>query len=192
MAPPILTDDQQAFLLFCKINKKEAQEIVFDYINNNRVNLNTQDKYGNTPLHIAAINSNENVFKALIEAGAKRYIENDNGERAIDIALLNSCAENNEKLVLFLIELGANVNCKDPEGKRPLDYLNKRAPGNIEKVATILIDRGALLEPERLNRFERDNLNEQNRHNPDDRPNSKTRPTKNENPKVQKSSSRER
>ena len=123
-----LTDDQLAFLLFCKINKKEAQEIVFDYINNNRVNLNTQDEYGNTALHIAAINSNENVFKALIEAGAKIDIKNNQGKRAIDIALLKCCEENNEELVLKLIEHGANVNCENPEGKRPLDCLNESAP----------------------------------------------------------------
>ena len=170
MAPPILTDDQQSFLLFCKINNKEAQEIAFDYINKDRVNLDIQDEYRNTPLHIAVINNNENVFMALIKAGAKTDIENDKGERAIDIALLKCCEENNEELVLKLIEHGANVNCENPEGKRPLDCLNESAP-NFEKIARLLIDNGALPKPkERLNRFER--------------PNAVTRPTKNEHPKV--------
>ena len=71
-----LTNDQLAFLLFCKINKKEAQEIAFDYINKNRVNLNTQDKYGNTPLHIAVINNNENVFMALCNAPISQTLNN--------------------------------------------------------------------------------------------------------------------
>ncbi len=138
--------NQLAFLLFCKINKKEAQEIAFDYINNNRVNLNTQDKYGNTPLHIAVINNNENVFMALIKAGAETDIENDKGERAIDIALLKCCEENNKELVSFLIERGADVNYENPEGKRPLDCLNESAP-NFEKVARLLIDKGARPSP---------------------------------------------
>ena len=128
MAPPILTDDQQSFLLFCKINNKEAQEIAFDYINKDRVNLDIQDEYRNTPLHIAVINNNENVFMALIKAGAKTDIENDKGERAIDIALLKCCEENNEELVLKLIELGANIYFKDSEGRRPINYYQLQEP----------------------------------------------------------------
>jgi hypothetical protein len=85
-------------------------------------------------------------------------------------------------LVTFLIKLGANVNCKDSEGKRPLDCLFESTRGDIAEVAIILTDKLALPKPERLNRFKR-GLN---------RPNSETRPKKNEHPKVQNSSSRER
>ena len=148
-----------------------------------------------TPLHIAAMCNNIEVFIKLFNAGAKVDIKNKQGQLALDIipleenraineALLKCCKENNDKLVSFYIILGADVNCEDSEGKRPLDCLNESAP-NFKKIARLLIDNGALTKPEeRLNRFERDNLNEKNRHNPDDRPNSKTRPTKNKNPKV--------
>ena len=167
MAPPILTDDEKAFLLYCKIG---SIDLVKNYINDRIVDVNFVDKDENSPLHLAAINNKKEVLEELINARANINIRNNQGKRAIDIALLKCCEENNEELVLKLIEHGANVNCENPEGKRPLDCLNESAP-NFEKIARLLIDNGALPKPkERLNRFER--------------PNAVTRPTKNEHPKV--------
>ena len=52
-------------------------------------------------------------------------------------------------MILKLIGIGADVNCKDSEGKRPLDYLNESAP-NFEKVGRLLIDKGVLPAPKPL------------------------------------------
>ena len=148
MVPKELNDDEKAFLFYCKIG---SIDLVKNYIDDIRFDVDFKDKDGNSPLHIAAINNKKEVFEELINAGANINIINNLGERAIDIALLKYCEENNEGLVLKLIKLGANVNCKDSEGKRPLDYL-KRAPEgqDIEKVARLLIDKGALPAPKPL------------------------------------------
>ena len=119
MVPKELNDDEKAFLLYCKIG---SIDLVKNYIDDIRFNVNFKDKDGNSPLHIAAINNKKEVFKELINAEAKTDIKNDKGERAIDIALLKCCEENNKELVIDLIGLGADINCKDLEGNTPLHY----------------------------------------------------------------------
>ena len=42
----------------------------------NDMDLNPQDKYGNTPLHAACEDGSVKVAKLLISAGANQYIEN--------------------------------------------------------------------------------------------------------------------
>ena len=125
MAPPILTDDEKAFLFYCKIG---SIDLVKNYIDDRIVDVNFVGKDGNSPLHIAAIHNKKEVFKKLINAGAKTDIKNDKEERAIDIALLKCCEENNEELVLKLIELGANIYFKDSEGRRPINYYQLQEP----------------------------------------------------------------
>jgi hypothetical protein len=146
MAPKELNNDEKAFLLYCKIGSINLVKI---YIDDIRFDVDFIDKDENSPLHIAAINNKKEVFEELINAGAKTDIRNNKGERAIDIALLKCCEENNEELILKLIGIGADVNCKDSEGKRPLDYLNGSAP-NFENVARLLIDKGAIPAPKPL------------------------------------------
>jgi ankyrin repeat protein len=150
-------ENEQAFLIICKMGKPDSDNSdLVDYYINKKVDVNCKDSDGNTPLHFAAKNNNKIVFEKLINAGAKTDIRNNEGERAIDISLLKCCEENNEKSVLELIGIGADVNCKDSEDKRPLDYLIRAPEGqDIKKVATLLIENGAITTKERLNRFER-------------------------------------
>jgi ankyrin repeat protein len=153
MVPKELNDDEKAFLFYCKIG---YIDLVKNYIGDIRFDVDFKDKDGNSPLHIAAINNKKEVFEELINAGAKTDIINKKGEVAINIALLKCCEENNEELVSKLIDLGANVNCKDSEENTPLDYLRRAPEGqDIKKVATLLIAKGAITNQERLNRFER-------------------------------------
>jgi ankyrin repeat protein len=113
------------------------------------------DLQGNTPLHIAAKCNNVEVFIKLFNAGAKVDIKNNQGQlamdiiqleenRAIDEALLKCCKENNEKLVSFLIILGADVNYENKEGRKPLDCLIKDPDQSTEKIARLLIEHGAV------------------------------------------------
>jgi hypothetical protein len=156
----INNENEQAFLIFCKMGKPDLDNLNLNlvdyYINEKKVDVNCKDSNGDTPLHFAAKNNNKKVFEKLINAGAKTDIINKKGEVAINIALLKCCEENNEELVSKLIDLGANVNCKDSEENTPLDYLRRAPEGqDIEKVATLLIAKGAITNQERLNRFER-------------------------------------
>jgi ankyrin repeat protein len=88
MAPKELNNDEKAFLLYCKIG---SINLVKNYIDDIRFDVDFIDKDENSPLHIAAINNKKEVFEELINAGAKTDIRNNKGERAIDIALLKCC-----------------------------------------------------------------------------------------------------
>jgi ankyrin repeat protein len=50
------------------------------------VNINEQDIYNDTPLHIATMTNNYKIAEALIENGASFDIKNNNGKTALDIA----------------------------------------------------------------------------------------------------------
>ena len=130
MAPPILTDNQQTFLLYCKMG---SLALVKNFIDDRIVDVNFVDKDGNSPLHLAAINNKKEVFKELIKAEAKTDIKNNQGELAIDIALLKCCEENNKELVLDLIGIGADVNFKDSNGDTPFHYAAQKGAIKVFK-----------------------------------------------------------
>ena len=52
----------------------------------NDMDLNPQDKYGNTPLHAACEDGSVKVAKLLISAGANQYIENRDQKTALQVA----------------------------------------------------------------------------------------------------------
>ena len=113
-------ESEKVFLIFCI---KGDLNLIKNYIDKKIVDVNfIKDNDGNSPLHLAAMHNNKEVFKELINAGAKTDIRNNKGELAIDIALLKCCEENNKELVLDLIGIGADVNFKDSNGNTPLHY----------------------------------------------------------------------
>ena len=59
--------------------------------------LNTPDKQGNTPLHIAALHGNEKIVKKLVFAGADPTIKNREGYTAYDYVLERQQGESEEK-----------------------------------------------------------------------------------------------
>lgn len=90
--------------------------------------VNTQDDYGNTPLHW--VGGNVQIAYRLVGKGAKIMALNNYNQTPLHTCQSASVAE-------YLIELGADVNAEDKEGQTPL-YLPCYA-NHIE----ILIENGA-------------------------------------------------
>ena len=81
------------------------------------ISINTvlDQKTGDTALHLATQNNNDEVFDKLIKAGAKTDIRNFQGERAIDIALLKAYTVYELERVDLLNKMGASLDSLDQD-----------------------------------------------------------------------------
>jgi len=57
------------------------------------LNINVKDKFGSTPLHIAAARCNPTMVKLLLESKANKYAKNDAGLTPLDMANRSDCYE---------------------------------------------------------------------------------------------------
>lgn len=90
----------------------------------------------NSPLHLAALfNDNPGVIVALVRAGADLELRSRMGQTALHIA-----ARYNPRAFPALLELGADPDAVDDEGKTPMDHarLNKNLHG-LPEVRRLLI-----------------------------------------------------
>jgi ankyrin repeat protein len=119
------------------------------------VDPNTKDGDGRTPLTEAAFYGHTEIAKLLLDHGADVFAKKVHGERAYEMAaghpeiaqmikreldLLEAAGKGDSKVVKELLDKGAYVNVRDPEGRTPLTeavWIN-----NIELVK-LLIERGA-------------------------------------------------
>ncbi len=92
-------------------------DTTLDNLNDSSIDINAQNKTGNTPL-MAAISDRPEMVEPLIEAGAELDFVNNKGNTALMIAL-NYFRKNKESATL-LIEAGAKVSLKNKEGKTAL------------------------------------------------------------------------
>lgn len=73
-----ISDAQQT--LFQLVVEKNLTAIALYFMEHNvAIVVNTQDKFGNTPLHDTAINGNKILVEALLIKGASPFIKNING-----------------------------------------------------------------------------------------------------------------
>lgn len=82
-----------------------------------KVDVNTQDEQGRTPLSCAIWNGNEEVARLLLEAGADLELKDKNSQTALHLASYLGEVE----IVELLLVLGADRTAKDKDGKTPLD-----------------------------------------------------------------------
>jgi len=94
-------------------------EVVQEYIEVEKGDVNNIDKYGYTLLILAADNNRIDVVKYLIGKGADINYQDIYNRTALNYATLR---ENND-IVRFLIEANANWNLKDNLGNDFLTYL---------------------------------------------------------------------
>ncbi|TRX89494.1 hypothetical protein FHL15_009663 [Xylaria flabelliformis] len=101
--------------------------------------VESEDSYGYTPLHIAAENGHQEIVQLLIEKGAN--VESANRSR--QTPLLKAVQSRHQEIMKLLIEKGANVESKDSYGYAPLHIAAENGHQDIIK---LLIEKGANVE----------------------------------------------
>lgn len=105
--------------------------------------VENQNQYGHTPLHIAAIEGNINVIDLLLpRTGCD--IQDMNGFTPLHVAIMAK----NKKASLYLIEKGVNITVPDHKGRTALHYA---ALYNLKSVVPALLNRGAYISAQDIN-----------------------------------------
>ena len=84
----------------------------------NRVDVNTKDRDGNTPLHMAVLGGHTNCVGLLIEKNANVDAVNSEGNNPLHLAVATAPPE----CIVLLLKAGALVNLRNNNGDTPLDY----------------------------------------------------------------------
>ena len=93
-----------------KNNKKKIAKLV-----------NSKDKVGNTPLHLAAYRGYVRMAELLIQNGAKANVKNNEGDTPLHTCISGRRDEDKPAMIAFLIRSGVGINTTNNEGDTPLD-----------------------------------------------------------------------
>lgn len=89
---------------------------VSSLLSSKKININSRNKLGQTPLHIAVIKKDIGFSRLLLDAGAYVNAMNDDGDTPLHIAATTNAFE----ISKLLLESGAHINAKNDDGKTPL------------------------------------------------------------------------
>lgn len=119
------------------------------------VNPDAKDAEGRTPLTEAAFYGHTEIAKALLDHGANLYAKKNDGQTPLttaaghkaivemfarEIQLLEAAGRGDTNAVKKLLEQGASVKVKDPDGRTPL---TEAVWGNHIATVKLLIEKGA-------------------------------------------------
>ena len=109
----------------------------------NSYDINAYDPYGKTPLHRTVMCEEPELCRLLCERGD---VDVDKGNKYIGNTALHEAAHNGKmEYMRILLDVGkANVNAKSKNSFTPLHYA---ASGGEIEAATLLIERGAEINP---------------------------------------------
>ena len=100
-------------------------------------NVNGRYKHPcNTPLHLAALNSDIEIVQMLLDRGANIYAKNIHGNTPLHNALKSMEA----KIIGMLLNHGANIDAANKSGMTPLHLAITH---NSKEITTLLLSRGA-------------------------------------------------
>lgn len=104
---------------------KFGNDIIINYMSNNKSEINLTNDLGWTVLMIACANYkkyNIDIIQKLLECGADVNIQNNNKETALMLLLSEKKNDYGYKIVKMLINYGANVNIQNNQGLIALFY----------------------------------------------------------------------
>ena len=126
--------------------------------------LNVQNAYGNTPLHVGVMNGNFDVIDKLVKSGCKVNIKNKKGETACMLSLKlddsrkikdnikknksNAIYRLNFTMLRYLYNNGSNILLSDNDGNNFISYTILYSPdhSNKKNIIEYLIQRGVDIE----------------------------------------------
>ncbi len=114
--------------------EKQRQERTF--IAHVGAEVNAKNKYGNTPLHIAATENAHQTAEVLLIQDAEVNAKNEYGSTPLHIAAYKNAYQTAEVLLIY----DAEVNAKDKDGDTPL---HNAALKNAYQTAAVLLNQGA-------------------------------------------------
>jgi ankyrin repeat protein len=115
-APPAAPAQSSIDAMFRSISDGDLDE--FSHLIRNGVHHSTLNKYGETPLYVAAEKGQLDMVRLLIGLGADTKVLTPNGETVLHAAsMIESSA-----LMTALIEAGAPINLANRDGETPLHW----------------------------------------------------------------------
>jgi len=137
---------------------------IFDLLLALNTDLNVQNAYGNTPLHVGVMNGNFDVIDKLVKSGCKVNIKNKKGETACMLSLklddsrkIRDNIKNNKSnaiyrlnftMLRYLYNNGSNILLSDNDGNNFISYTILYSPdhSNKKNIIEYLIQRGVDIE----------------------------------------------
>jgi ankyrin repeat protein len=113
-------------------SSKELNDLALFLVDNN-IDLNMQDKNGQTILHYVAEYNQLKLAKAALARGAKLSITDKHGNEPLWTAVFNDKGRNDRvEIIKLFLEYGANVDHKNKVDKSPRDIVMIAGYNNLK------------------------------------------------------------
>ena len=129
--------DTNGNTVFTRINKVKIKSFP-------QLNTALVDKYGLTPLHLAAMHNDVNLIHALIKQGMDPNIVN---QQKGETPLMRAAIQGQNKAIEVLLEAGANIHQKDNNGNTVLMWAVSSK--DFPKTVKLLLKNGARIDEKR-------------------------------------------
>ena len=133
MTTPPTIDILADFLDLIRKGRVQSVHDMWQYFN---IDINSQDMYGNTPLHAACIKGNQEIVRFLLDNGGCPDIQEPSGNTPLHLAAWR----NHVEVVRMLAEHSKNIDCGNSEDNSALTWAAAYGHTNV---CEILLNNGA-------------------------------------------------